>query len=162
MMQIEKFYKNRPSEYFVLEGYRHWSAGVVTGDYSYWEIVRDLFEFKLGDSDGQLVLGAVTRFAKAMGLFSVCPLQSSHVGCHSMCRDEVLMLGLVSGIQHEDETAIALCLDALVQPQRFEEVVCAATVLSSTLSSLEKHLLPVPTRTIRAILTGSLSTNTLH
>ncbi|MEM9279536.1 MAG: hypothetical protein AAGA76_13260 [Pseudomonadota bacterium] len=155
-------YLGRPSEHLVLEGYRLWSSGIITGDYSNWDSAWNLFAVKLGVKEGRLALNALTRFTKTLGLCAACPLKTSPVGCYSLCRDEVLILGLLSGIQHDDETVITLCLDALACPKRCEEVLLAAEFFATIMRTLNKLLLPVPANTIKAILTENISTSTLH
>ncbi len=155
-------YLHRPSEYLVLEGYRHWSSGVITGNYSHWESAWNLFAVKLGVEEGRLALNALTKFTKTLGLCATCPLKTSPIGCNSLCRDEVLILGLLSGIQHGEETTVTLCLDGLTCPSRCEEVLIAAETLATTFRSLGKLLMPVPARTIKAILTENLSSPTLQ
>ena len=155
-------YLTRPSEHLVLEGYRQWSSGIITGDYSHWERVWNMFAAKLGAKQGRLALDALTQFTKTLGLCAVCPLKTSPIGCHHLCRDEVFILGLLSGIQHDDETAITLCLDGLTCPSRCIEVLIAAEILATTLQTLDKVLLPVPAHTIKAILTENLSSPTLQ
>ncbi|MEM8650744.1 MAG: hypothetical protein AAGF54_09470 [Pseudomonadota bacterium] len=155
-------YLTRPGEHLVLEGYRYWSTGIITGDYGHWEEAWNLFAVQLGTKDGRLALDALTKFTKTLGLSSVAPLRTSPVGCCHLCKDEVLILGLLSGIQHDDQTALTLCLDGLSCPKRCEEVLHSAESLATILRTLGKVLLPVPAGTIKAILTENISTTTLQ
>ena len=163
MMKISpEQYLGRTCEQLVLEGYRQWSSGIITGDYSHWEQTWNMYAKKLGTKDGRLALDALTQFTKTLGLCAICPLKTSPIGCHHLCRDEVFILGLLSGIQHDDEIAITLCLDGLTCTSRCEEVLTAAEILATTLRALDKVLLPVPAHTIKAILTENLSSPTLQ
>lgn len=155
-------YLERSGEHLVLEGYRYWSSGVITGDYSHWDKAWNLYAVRLGTKEGKIALDALTKFTKTLGLCAACPLKTSPVGCQHLCRDEVMILGLLSGIQHDEQTTITLCLDGLVCPKRCEEVLIAAEVLAITLRSLGKILLPVPPEVIKAILTDYVSTSTLQ
>lgn len=156
-------YLNRPGEHLVLEGYRHWTTGIICGEPAvYWKKTWNLYAEKLGASEGRLALSALSRFVRTLGHCAGCPLKTSPVGCQYLCRDEVMILGLLSGLQHNEETTIALCLDGLVCPKRCEEVLLAAEILATTLRTLGKTLLPVPSGTIKAILTDSVSTHTLQ
>ena len=155
-------YLARPCEYLVLEGYRHWSSGIITGNHLHWQNAWNLYAVKLGTEEGRLALNALTKFAKTLGLCATCPLKTSPIGCNHLCRDEVLILGLLSGLQHGEDTTVTLCLDGLTCPSRCEEVLIAAEALATTFRSLGKLLLPVPARTIKAILTENLSSPTLH
>lgn len=155
-------YLNRDSEFLVLEGYRQWSAGIITGNHAHWENAWNMFAVRLGAKEGRLALDALTAFTKTLGLCAVCPLKTSPVGYNSLCRDEVFILGLIAGIQHDDKTTITLCLDGLTCPSRCDEVLSAAEILATTLRVMDKSLLPVPAQTIKAILTDTISSTTLQ
>jgi len=155
-------YLSLPCEHLVLEGYRSWSTGIRTGNYDYWANAWNLFAVKLGTKEGRLALNALTQFTKTLGLCAACPLKTNPIGSHSLCIDEVMILGLISGIQHCDETTISLCLDGLSCPTRCDEVLNSAEILATTLHSLEKTLFPVPANTIKAIITENLSSQTLQ
>ncbi|MEM9332035.1 MAG: hypothetical protein AAGA53_11960 [Pseudomonadota bacterium] len=155
-------YLVRPGEHLVLEGYRYWSCGIITGDYSHWERAWNMYSVILGTKEGKLALDALTKFTKTLLLCASCPLKTSPIGCQNLCRDEVMILGLLSGIQHDEKTTITLCLDSLSCPNRCEEVLFAAEVLATTFHSIGKILLPVPSGTIKAIMAEELSTDTLQ
>ena len=155
-------YLYRPGEHLVLEGYRYWSSGVITGDYSHWQKAQLLYSEKLGHTEGKLLLMALSDFTRALGLCATCPLKTSPIGCQSLCRDEVLILGLLSGLQHDEQTTIILCLDGLVCGKKSEEVLYVAEILASTLKSLDKILLPVPCKVIKSILYGNSVAKSLH
>ena len=159
--QIES-YLNQPCEHLVLEGYRLWSKGIIKGDISCLNDTWNMFAIQLGSQSGRLALDALSNFIKTLGLCAICPLQSSPAGCDFICRHEVLILGLLAGIQHDDETAIMLCLNELSCTSRCSEVLTSAEILAVTMRSLEKMLRPIPTKTIRAILTDGVSTQTLQ
>jgi len=155
-------YLKQPSAYLVLEGYRSWSKGIITGDISCWNDAWNMFAVKLGLQNGRLALDALSNFTKTLGICASCPLKSSPAGCNFVCRDEILILSLIAGIQHDDETVITLCIDELSCPNRYVEVLTSAEMLAVTLRSLDNILMPIPTQTIRAILTNGVSTETLQ
>lgn len=155
-------YLKQASEHLILEGYRSWSKGIITGDKSCWNDTWNMFATKLGAQSGRLALDALSNFTKTLRICATCPLKSSPAGCDFVCRDEVLILGLLAGIQHGDETAITLCLDELSCPNRCDEVLTSAEVLAVTLRSLDRTLMLIPAQTIKAILTDGVSTQTLH
>lgn len=162
MSNLSEQYLGRVTEHLVLEGYRQWCSGIITGDYSHWEQLRVLYALKLGQSSACLAVEALAEFTKTLGLCTRCSLQTSPVGCQFLCRDEVFVLGLIAGIQHGEETTVALCLDGLVSPSRYHEVLSVAEILATTLRALDKVLLPVPADAIKAILAKKLSSPTLH
>lgn len=155
-------YLKQPCEYLVLEGYRSWSKGIIKGDISCLNDTWNMFAVQLGSKSGRLALDALSSFIKTLGLCAACPLQRSPSGCDFICRHEVLILGLLAGIQHDDETAVMICLNELSCTNRCVEVLTSAEILAVTLRSLEKTLRPIPTQTIRAILTDGVSTQTLQ
>lgn len=155
-------YLKQPCEYLVLEGYRSWSKGIIKGDISCLNDTLNMFASQLGSRSGRLALDALSSFIKTLGLCSTCPLQSSPTGCDFVCRHEILILGLLAGIQHDDETAIMLCLNELSCTNRSAEVLTSAEILAVTLRNLDRALRPIPTKTIRAILTDGVSTQTLQ
>ncbi len=155
-------YLKQPCEYLVLEGYRLWSKGIIKRDISCLNDTWNMFASQLGSRSGRLALDALSSFIKTLGLCSTYPLQSGPTGCDFVCRHEVLILGLLAGIQHDDETTVVLCLSELTCTNRSAEVLTAAEILAVTLRSLEKPLRPIPIKALRAILTDGVSTQTLQ
>ncbi|MEM7289734.1 MAG: hypothetical protein AAF412_05090 [Pseudomonadota bacterium] len=155
-------YLARDGEHLVLEGYRRWCSGVITGNHSHWKIAEQTFTTRLGKQEAGLALDALRKFTQTLGCCASCPLKTSPAGCQSLCRDEVMILGLLSGIQHGEQTTIFLCLDALVGQNSNQQVLIPAEMLATVLHTLGKTLLPVPSGTIRAILTEKNSTPTLQ
>ena len=162
MPELQDPYLSRRSEQLVLEGYRFWSSGIITGDERFLQRAWDLFSRNLGMAEGQLALDALTKFTRTLGLCATCPLKTNHIGCPHLCRDEVLILGLLAGIQHNCETTIILCLDELSCPSRCQEVIEAAEIFATTLKTLGRTLVPVPAGAIKSILSGAANKATLH
>ena len=155
-------YLDRVSEQLILDGYRSWSKGLITGNVSLWNDVWNMFAVQLGTRNGKLALDALSNFTRTLERCSSCPRKTNHAGCNFLVRDEVLILGLISGIQHDDETTIAICLDELSCPSRCDEILIAAEILAVTFRGLERVLLPIPASTIKAILADGVSTATLQ
>ena len=57
-------YLARPCEHLVLEGYRHWSCGIITGNHAHWQNAWNLYAVKLGAEEGRLALNALTQVCK--------------------------------------------------------------------------------------------------
>ena len=76
-------------------------------------------------------------------------------GSSHICRDEVLVMGLIAGIQNNDEEAASLCLTELSCATRCDEVALAAGSFALVLRGLDKHLLPIPASVLRDILARS-------
>ena len=152
----------KTSEFLVLEGYRHWGSGVIQKDCKYWKLASKLFVERLGEKPGTLALKALTEFATIPGHSAREPLKTCEMGCPRICRDEILILGILAGLQHGDETAITLCLDGLIHQGDHDQVLTAADALACVLRSVDNVLFPIPAASIKAILTDKVSTPTLQ
>lgn len=155
-------YHEKPGEELVLEGYRIWNMGILTGDISYCEDSWNMFAVAFGVKKGRLVLDALLNFIKTLKRCAGCPLKTNPIGCAAASRDEVLILGLISAIQFDDQTTMILCLDELACPSRCIEIMQAAEILATTFKCMGKALRPVPAETIRSVITDKMSNTTLH
>lgn len=137
-------YFNRPPERLVLDGYRYWTLGFMAGEMASWQEAWELYSKKLGAQNGRAALDALSNFVKTLGACSVCPLRMFKQGSPHICRDETLVLGLISAIQNGDKAAIDLCLTHLSCATRCEEVSVAAANFALTLKALDAVLAPIP------------------
>ena len=64
-------------------------------------------------------------------------------------------MGLIAGIQNNDEEATSLCLTELSCATRCDEVALAAGSFALVLRGLDKNLLPIPASVLRDILARS-------
>ena len=154
-------YFARPAERLVLEGCRLWSAGAYTGRDSFRETARLLYEELLDRPRGRLALAELSAFVSVLGQCAACPLKGFAPGVHHVTRDEVLLLGLLAGIQHGDDPVISACLDKLSCASRCEEVATAAASFAITLRSFGQRLAPIPLHVVDDILVRSRSV-TIH
>jgi hypothetical protein len=162
-------YLARPAERLVLEGYRRWISGAASGSLEPWQEAAALYRTILDDRGATAAVHALSEFVATLGRCATCPLKIFECGSRHICRDEVLVLGLVSGIQNHDETAATICLDELTCPTRCDEVALAAGSFALLLHGLDKTLLPIPAHVVRDILNrsrtpwgGASHTTTLH
>lgn len=149
-------YFARPAERLVLEGYRHWTCGFATGDRTSLQSAAELYEGILG-GHGSAAVQALSDFVSTLGRCATCPLKTFESGSAHICRDEVLVMGLIAGIQNNDEEATSLCLTELSCATRCDEVALAAGSFALVLRGLDKHLLPIPASVLRDILARSRS-----
>ncbi len=154
-------YFARPAERLVLEGCRLWSAGSYTGRDSFRESARLLYEELLDLPRGRLALAELSAFVAVLGRCASCPLKGFAPGVHHVTRDEVLLLGLLAGIQHGDDPVVSACLDKLACANRCEEVAMAAASFAITLRSFGQRLAPIPLPVVEDILVRSRSV-TIH
>lgn len=148
-------YFARPAERLVLEGYRHWTYGFATGDGMSWRSATDLYRDILGGDGSAAAVQALSDFVSTLGRCANCPLKTFASGSSHICRDEILVMGLIAGIQNNDEEATALCLAELSCATRCEEVALAAGSFGLVLRGLDKSLLPIPAPLLRDILARS-------
>lgn len=157
---------SRPAEQLVLEGYRYWTNGYALGSIGPWEAARKLFASTLGEENGRRALSSLSYFISVLGKCSNCPLKTHPYGARQLCQDEILILGLISGIQYDDPTATFLCLKHLSCSSQCEDVATAAGEFALVLKSMNKLLLPIPSHVIRNVISGKNPNhaiqNTLH
>lgn len=162
-------YFARPPERLVLEGYRHWTFGAATGSREAWQRAAGLYRDIIGEQRSAAAVHALSDFVSTLGRCASCPLKTFESGSHHVCRDEVLVMGLIAGIQNHDRAAAELCLTELSCAARCDEVAMAAGSFALVLRGLDKTLLPIPAHVVRDILARSRaagraaqSTPTLH
>lgn len=144
-------YFDRRAERLVLEGYRHWAAGFQTGSITPWEMGWSLYVEMLGTDDGEKLTTEMQGFVRALKLCGACPLRAFPFNSRHLCLEECLIIGLVAGLQNDDEVA-DYCLDRLTCPARCAPIRAAAKRLADTLSSMDAQLLPVPRNVIDDIV----------
>jgi len=142
----------RLPERLVLEGYRRWAAGYATGNTSHWNDVWNLYATELGTKEGRHALDALISFVKKTATCAKCPLRMFKVESTQICRDEALILCLISSMQAGDETATELCLSNLACAARCQEVAMEAANFALVLRSLKQTLRPIPSQVIIHIL----------
>lgn len=153
--QAERYF-NRPPERLVLDGYRYWTFGFMAGEMESWQDAWCLYSKTLGAKNGRAALEALSNFVKTLGACAACPLRIFKQGSPHICRDETLVLGLVSAIQNGDKAAIELCLSHLSCATRCEEVSVAAANFALILKALDTVLAPIPLPVIEnAVLLSS-------
>lgn len=142
-------------ERLVLEGYRHWVAGIATAQRPDLESIESLYSDYLPANHVRPALTALVGFINALGVCSTCPLKTFRAGSGHLCKDEAMVLALVAALQHGDEEATELSLISLSCKTRCTEVAAAAGELAFILKGANHVLLPIPTSVIQNILTVS-------
>ena len=147
-------YLSRPPERLVLEGYRHWTHGLSLGSRERVEALTTLYHSTLGPKDAGPVLAAFQDFICIAGVCARCPLRMMASGCLGLCRDEALILGIVSGLQHDDNESTALCLRAIAHPARADQVAFAAGSFAFLLRGRGLTLMPIPPGALEGVLSS--------
>lgn len=145
-------YFERLPEKLVLEGFRYWNTGFVTGSVTPWEMAWNLYAKSLGSEVGRHLLSELSHFVRTAYRCANCPFKTFPYGAHHICRDECATLGLIAGMQHGEEAAVQSCLDALTCPLKCSEVAEAADGFAASLVKSELVLLPIPAPVIDDVL----------
>jgi hypothetical protein len=163
-----KVHLARASEQLVLEGYRGWTWAVSSKCSGPWEHVCSLYAEEIPGSAHE-VLEALDAFASALGTCASGPLRMLQRGCAAICREEALVLALVSAIQISDDATIDLCLASLCRRETVPKVALAAGIYSIMLRGAGFCLQPVPASVVldieaqaRAARSGVPAGATIH
>jgi hypothetical protein len=162
MQPIGQTMANASAETLILEGYRGWSIGLTRQEPAFFAESWNLFAVALGSKNGRLALDALSRFVKTLQKCATCPLKTNPLGCSRLCLQEVLLLGLISGLQNDEQTTIMICLSELSCPAKCEEVLVAAEVLAATFKLSGKPLKTIPAQTIKEILLEDVTSYVSH
>jgi len=156
-----KYFANIP-ETLVLEGYRYWAIGIAMKNPHFWNKAWNLFATKLAKDNASRCMDALVVFIRTLGLCASCPLKALQPACEGLCRDECLVLGLISGLQHGDDAAVRFCLTTLTCKTRCDEVAFAAGELAFALKAAGSVLMPIPADTLTTIALEHMPSNAFH
>jgi hypothetical protein len=145
----------RQPEHLVLHGYRCWNRAATLGSPEPWRNAERLYLQALGDRNATVALDALAEFASTAGLCARCPLRMLTPGAKALCRDEALVLGLVSSLQNGEDATGAFCAEGLAGPVMAGHVGSAAAGYSALLRACGQQLLPIPIDALRAICATS-------
>ena len=72
--------------------------GVATGSHEHWEQAVDLYLDIPGLRGSKAAVYGLSELVGALGRCAICPLNMFETGSSHICRDEVLVTGLIAGI----------------------------------------------------------------
>src|SRR5690606_23107284 len=154
-------YFERLPEKLVLEGYRRWTAGFETGSIVPWEMGWGLDDGALGRWPAKQAAGELSHFIRVLRQCALCPLRSFPFDSHHICREECLILGLISALQNDDQRLLEFCINAIACPRRCDDVTDAARGFAEMLAEFGQTLLPIPVQAIDSALTET-NRSTFH
>lgn len=93
-------------------------------------------------------MSGLERLIGNLGACANCPLRFLCQGSKHLCRDECLILGLVSGLQNGDEEAALLSAQFLSSSSQAPELLSAAAEFAMTLKFAGQQLLPIHAHTV--------------
>ncbi|MEP6356618.1 MAG: hypothetical protein ABJ081_08045 [Hyphomicrobiales bacterium] len=155
-------YLGKMPETLVLKGYRYWSLGIATQDADLWNKAWNLFATKVQKESAKACMHALIIFIKTLGVCATCPLKTLQPACEELCRDECLVLGLISGFQHGNDEAVDFCLKTLSCPKKYDEIAFAAGEFAFTLKAAGFLLIPISTDTLIDITYEQMPSKALH
>ena len=157
-------YLEREAEALVVGGYRGWLEFAVDPDVRKLEAVWNAFNRSLDRHCARLAMSGLETLIRRLGTCATCPLRFHCQGSSHLCRDECLVLGLVSGLQNGDEETAFLSAGALTSQARALERLRAGSEFAMAMKSGGKHLLPISGQTIRMIAASAphSGNKTLH
>jgi hypothetical protein len=160
-------YLRQQPENLVVNGYRNWIAGLAHSDSRYWDAARAAHVRSLGAIDGQIALDAMASLIRQLGACATCPWRFYKPGAGHLCRDECLVLGMVSGAQHGDEDLLVQSARLLTCSDACIEVIDRASAYAAVLLGHSQRLAPIPLSAIaeidiRSTLAGSGASGSLH
>jgi len=160
-------YLRQPPENLVVNGYRNWIAGMAHSDSRYWDAAWASHAKVLGAIDGQIALDAMASLIRQLGACATCPLRFYKPGAGHLCRDECLVLGMVSGAQHGDEDILVQSARLLTCSDACVEVVEHASAYAAILLGHRQRLTPIPLSAIvdidiRSAHAASTASGSLH
>lgn len=146
-------YLQRPAEHLVLHGYRCWTRGIALSSRTPLIEAEALYGDLLGARTGRAALDALAEFVATTGLCARCPLRMLRPGTPALCRDEAMVLGLMSGLQNGNDAATRFCTIALADDRGAGQVGAAAMTYAMMLKASGRTLLPVPVEVLRGVET---------
>lgn len=155
LFDTSSHYFERPAEKLVLEGYRHWTSGFETGSVIPWEMAWTIYTQELGLPRAKSAIAELSSFIRTLHFSAARHLKAFPYGSMHICRDECLLMGLISALQNGDHTSIESCLDELVTASRIEQVRQAAQDYAMTMADLDQVLLPIPHYALTQMLAPS-------
>lgn len=138
----------RQPESLVVGGYRGWLHFASERNAAHLREVRSDYVRHLGEHAGVAAMSGLERLIGNLGACANCPLRFLCQGSKHLCREECLMLGLVSGLQNGDEDAALLSAQFLSSPGQAPELLSAAAEFAMTLKFAGQQLLPIHAHTV--------------
>lgn len=151
MSGLVSTYLNRSPERLVLEGYRCWTAACIEQNTQMLDRCWSLYEGSMPGASAKLAFQALGDFIETLGRCASCPLKTHLSGAKAVCRDEVLVLGLIAALQIGDDQTAELCLAPLGCPAQRLHIRHAALSFATILKGLGQKLVPIPASVVERL-----------
>lgn len=146
------------AERLALTGYRCSMAGYEHGDPQCWDDLWTAYVQDGGLAFACASMGSLHYFVRSLRARLGQGLSYYPQSCRRLCRQECLVMTLLSAVQHDDADVVEYSLQQLTgAPSSAPDssVVCAARQFVDHLSQSQLHLLPVPLGVIQSIVEKS-------
>lgn len=148
---VARQYLRREPESLTVGGYRNWLSGIANNEPRYWRQVWHAHVSTLGPTVGSHAVQSLSSLVQCLGSCAVCPLRFLPPETDSLCRDECLLLGLISAIQHGDDESLHLSASALACARQGRDILAPAGQYAISLKCAGRVLLPVSAEAINDI-----------
>lgn len=159
-------YLERRPESLVVGGYRRIVdcalAGDTPGGRQAADALQQLHRNCLGPAESRIVVDGLTTFVATLSRCATCPLRAFPSDSRHLCRDECLILALISALQHGDDSAGRQTACALTCPARVAETLAASGDYAMRMKMFGQVLLPVPENAISTLLQPQPPRNIHH
>jgi predicted Zn-ribbon and HTH transcriptional regulator len=148
---------DRSPERLVVTGARCCLAGYQYADIDCWETAWTEYVRMLGTDDARRLVGELQCMVRVLRRDSERPLSFFPYGCCHICRDEGLLLSLVSALQDGDEataTFAARHLTARTAAAAIGDVMEATRSFARALKNTGQKLLSVPAAVVASIVSA--------
>ena len=142
-------------ERLVVSGLRCTMAGYDLGDPECWNCLWDIYVAEVGAATTRRLMGELQYWVRGVRSAADHTLTYYPMGCRHVCRDECLLLTLLSALQHKDESCAGCALRALCGSSDKEQVQSMrglSQAFAGALLAAGEILLPVPLPVLRTII----------
>ncbi len=142
-------------ERLVVSGLRCTMAGYDLGDPECWNCLWDIYVAEVGAPTTRRLMGELQYWVRGVRAAADYSLTYYPMGCRHVCRDECLLLTLLSALQHEDEGCAGCALRALCGNSDKEQVQSMrgpSRAFAAALLEAGEVLLPVPLPVLQTII----------
>ncbi|SER15076.1 hypothetical protein SAMN05216548_11225 [Faunimonas pinastri] len=141
----------RVPERLVLQGFRLWTAGYVSGDLKQWDDVWTIYTEALGGVRARPLVEHLAQWVASIRAWSVGPIRCFPGSCPHICRDECFALATISASQNEDLDCLAAAMGSLVDPEGIEQTMRLTVAYAEAMKENGLRLMPVPCCVIQEI-----------
>jgi len=100
-------------ERLVVSGLRCTMAGYDLGDPECWNCLWDVYVAEVGSETTRRLMGELQYWVRSVRSAADHALTYYPMGCRHVCRDECLLLSLLSALQHKNDGCASCALHAL-------------------------------------------------